>query len=715
MLEKVKPEKFKITWLLGIIIPLMLAIIIMFNHINTVRINQQNNDYTRTIAQEEADDFDHHVRMAKDTIDVLAMRHKADSDYSRVIKKSIFDRILFVDASYVEAKHLEDLDLYRRGFNGISGLEIDFDKRLAHDVSMVYYSPVIRQGRITGVMVGVIGQESIRKNLSSQCFGVDAEAYLVTANGRVISYSKKGQKLVGKNLFTDYHKEDRLIDCSLDNLPKENLSFLALRNVLHNEGSFGYTYIHEGEEEHSYIMDLRSNDFALMKTFPRQITAAMVARSRRDTLLVTAALVALFAIILAVIVYQHRLRDRELNKMLALLKKSSQEAQIANVAKTEFFSRMSHDMRTPLNGILGMADIALRNDRDAQKLSECMHKIKNSGSYLLGLINEVLDISKIEAGKLELKEEPICLPKMFEAEKSVLANLMANKSLTFKVEDSCKHAYVLGDSVQLKKIFFNLVSNAIKYTPEGGTVSVHCYEDECTDKAYAKYILEVSDTGIGMSPEYLKTVFEPFSRAEDVRVSKQQGTGLGLAITKTIVEAMRGSISVTSELNKGTTFIANILLKLDDTEHKQAAVQQALSLDEIDCSGYRCLLVDDNELNTEIALELLSITELEAETAVDGKDALDKFKAAKEGYFDLIFMDVQMPVMNGYEATKAIRALDRMDAKTIPIIAMTANAYAEDVKNAKAAGMNEHMAKPIDLSRLAAIMTKYLEVKRREA
>lgn len=538
-----------------------------------------------------------------------------------------------------------------------------------------------------------------------------------------------------------------------------------------------------------------------------------------------------------------RAKDDEYTERLleanAALRTAYEAAIQANHAKTDFLSRMSHDIRTPMNAIIGMTAIAENHLDDPARLSDCFSKISASSQFLLALINEVLDMSKIEAGKLVLTKENINILELVDNLIEMIRPSVKQKRHELVIQiDEMTHENIIGDSLRIQQVFMNFMSNAVKYTPEGGRLEFRLSEKAISQKGVGCYEFVFADNGKGMSPEFLEKLFLPFEREEDERVSKEQGTGLGMTIAYNIVKMMNGDVKVESEVGKGSTFTVTLYLSLDDKEsislaelegsralivdddHREgenvcamlksigmrgewvatgrAAVEkiekarkkkddfravildwkmpemdgletvrmirdriddkiliiiysaydwaeieqeardagvdafiskpmfrpklvavmksllgqsQGRTLDTIkenDYSGYRVLLVDDNELNREIAVEILGMLKLEVETAENGREAVEKFEAAEPGYYSMIFMDIQMPVMNGYEATRTIRALPREDAAHIPIVAMTANAFAEDVRDAEKAGMNEHIAKPLDPDRLVKSLNRWV-------
>ena len=536
------------------------------------------------------------------------------------------------------------------------------------------------------------------------------------------------------------------------------------------------------------------------------------------------------------------LKKEEMEKRNAL-EQAFRDAESANNAKMDFLSRMSHDIRTPMNAIIGLTAIAETHIDDRERIKDCLAKITTAGRHLLSLINEVLDMSKIESGKFSLSESEFNLSDLLDDVLEIIRPSVNEKKQNFTVRaENIRHEDVIGDSLRVRQIFVNILSNAVKYTGEGGDITLTITEKTNPHSMLGCYEFVFEDNGIGMSEDFLKRLFVPFERAEDVRTSKIQGTGLGMPIVRNIVRAMDGTIRVKSTPGKGSRFTVVISLKLQEVEHNaeqrlsgrlvlvadddaascdntcaalnglgmkgspvtnaKEAVEavcaahnrkqeyyavildrnmqdmdgiqmakeirektgpdgpvifltaldwsdiedsaRAAGVDEfiskplfksklrsafihmlpeengqeeksqltqmggIDLSGRRALLVEDNEINMEIASEILGMTGLSLEKAENGKRGVELFSESEEGWYSIIFMDIQMPVMNGYEAAAAIRALPRSDAKTIPVVAMTANAFSEDVQDALGAGMNEHISKPLEIDRLVQILQKWL-------
>ena len=391
--------------------------------------------------------------------------------------------------------------------------------------------------------------------------------------------------------------------------------------------------------------------------------------------------------------------NKKLKKAKDITTEALQTAENANKAKTDFLSNMSHDIRTPMNAIIGMTSLIRHDAGNKAKVIEYADKIDISSQHLLGIINDVLDMSKIEAGKTVFKYTDFSILDFITELNTIFHSQIDEKNQTLTIiKENIRHEWVNGDQVHLMQIFSNLVSNAVKYTQEGGKIQFLVEECETKSSVYAKYRFLVSDNGMGMSADFKDTIFDAFTRAESSMTNKIQGTGLGMAITKNLVEAMGGTIDVESELGQGSCF--EVLIDLRIAEDRFVSSAEQVEKDEPAgnvLKGMRFLCAEDNELNAEILMELLKIEGAECTICENGKRVLEAFEQSAPGDYEMILMDVQMPVMNGYEATKAIRRSSHELAKTIPIIAMTANAFSEDIQHSLAAGMNAHVSKPIEM------------------
>ncbi len=423
-------------------------------------------------------------------------------------------------------------------------------------------------------------------------------------------------------------------------------------------------------------------------------------------------IVAAYLALLTIFIYAKRTTEHEyLTQRLAtehdfneLLSSAKDEAESANRAKTEFLQRMSHDIRTPINGIIGMVDIANAYPDDMDRQAECRSKIRVASSTLLDLVNEILDMSKLESGKVSLSHEPVDLRSIMNGSFTVVERLAAEQKVTLSMDLSqMEHSCVIGSPTTMRRLVLNIVSNAVKYNRPGGRLDVSVRETGF-DGSHAIYVFTFADTGIGMSEKFQKHLFEPFAQENAATRTSFGGTGLGMSISRRLVETMGGTIAFTSKQGVGTTFVIELPFEVceDGCDMDSSSESAAPTLE-----GVRVLLAEDNELNAEIAEFTLESAGIEMELAKNGREALDMFCASEPGYYDAILMDVMMPVMGGHEATRKIRATGREDAD-LPIIAMTANAFAEDRIKASEAGMNEHLAKPLDAALLIKTLARLL-------
>ena len=394
--------------------------------------------------------------------------------------------------------------------------------------------------------------------------------------------------------------------------------------------------------------------------------------------------------------------NKKLKKAKDITTEALQTAENANKAKTDFLSNMSHDIRTPMNAIIGMTSLIRHDAGNKDKVIEYADKIDISSQHLLGIINDILDMSKIEAGKTVFKYNDFSILNFIQEINILFQSQINEKNQTLTIiKENIRHEWVNGDRVHLMQIFSNLLSNAVKYTQEGGKIQFLVEECETKSSVYAKYRFLVSDNGMGMSADFKETIFDPFTRAEDSVTNKIQGTGLGMAITRNLVKAMGGTIDVESELGQGSCFEVLIDLRIAEDRSVSSIVQEEKNEQNDNIfQGMRFLCAEDNELNAEILTELLKIEGAECTICENGEEILKTFEKSAPGDYDMILMDVQMPVMNGYEATKAIRRSSHELARKIPIIAMTANAFSEDIQHSLAAGMNAHVSKPVKMRML---------------
>lgn len=416
----------------------------------------------------------------------------------------------------------------------------------------------------------------------------------------------------------------------------------------------------------------------------------------------------IFSLLVATIYYQISGKKHREKQYAADLKKAAELAKSANEAKTRFLFNMSHDIRTPMNAIIGFSGLLEKNLQNEEKAKEYLGKICSSGNLLMTIINQILEIARIESGTIALQLKVEDINAVFHTVNTVFEEDIRKKNLQYSADLDVYHTFIFCDRVKLQEIMLNIISNAIKYTSDGHAVHVKIYEKDSENPRKARFIFTCEDTGIGMSEEYLPHIFEEFSREHTTTENKVAGTGLGLPIVKSMIELMGGSIQVESTQGVGTKFTVDISF---DTASEADVYRNQISeqpdiLEKLE--GKRILLAEDNDLNAEIAIELLAEQKIITDRAEDGAECLDKLEKAVAGYYDMILMDIQMPVMDGYDAAARIRRMKDEKKASIPIVAMTANAFAEDRQKAISMGMNDHVAKPIDMNVLLPVIAKYI-------
>ena len=504
----------------------------------------------------------------------------------------------------------------------------------------------------------------------------------------------RGDRIVASN-------DTSLLDTTVDDNP--TLSALKARST---DG--GMIHVRSGStgQQYAYGIVGQGRSFYIYVYRPEQ--EVYISTMRNVSMAAFSFMVILFLLQLLRGKTDQRYREQQLRReqeYQKTLKAAALKAESANLAKTEFLQRMSHDIRTPINGIRGMVEIGNRCPEDMARQADCRKKIWEASTLLLELVNEVLDMGKLESGEVVLENVPFDLPELMHEVTDVLEKQAAERGIVLHREyDRLPHPQLVGSPLHVKRLLMNVLSNAIKYNRDKGRVMLDCFELSCTgDKVQICFVC--ADTGIGMSEEFQKRMFEPFTQENAGARSVYGGTGLGMSITKSLVDKMGGTIGVESRQGVGTTYTITLPFVIDSTEAAEPEQQQT---DLTVLQGRRLLLAEDNALNMEIVEFLLNEVGIKATKAADGQQAVEAFAASPVGGFDAILMDVMMPVRDGHEATRAIRAMDRPDAKTIPIFAMTANAFAEDRRKALESGMNEHLPKPIDPDTLYRLLVKYL-------
>ena len=416
----------------------------------------------------------------------------------------------------------------------------------------------------------------------------------------------------------------------------------------------------------------------------------------------------IFSLLVATIYYQISSKKHREKQYAADLKKAAELAKNANEAKTRFLFNMSHDIRTPMNAIIGFSGLLEKNLQNGEKAKEYLGKICSSGNLLMTIINQILEIARIESGTIALQLKAEDINAVFHTVNTVFEEDIRKKNLQYSADLDVYHTFIFCDRVKLQEIMLNIISNAIKYTSDGHAVHVKIYEKNSENPRKARFIFTCEDTGIGMSEEYLPHIFEEFSREHTTTENKVAGTGLGLPIVKSMIELMGGSIQVESTQGVGTKFTVDISFDMasESDVYRDQISEQPDVLEKLE--GKRILLAEDNDLNAEIAIELLAEQKIITDRAEDGAECLDKLEKAVAGYYDMILMDIQMPVMDGYDAAARIRRMKDEKKASIPIVAMTANAFAEDRQKAISMGMNDHVAKPIDMNVLLPVIAKYI-------
>ena len=504
----------------------------------------------------------------------------------------------------------------------------------------------------------------------------------------------RGDRIVASN-------DTSLLDTTVDDNP--TLSALKARST---DG--GMIHVRSGStgQQYAYGIVGQGRSFYIYVYRPEQ--EVYISTMRNVSMAAFSFMVILFLLQLLRGKTDQRYREQQLRReqeYQKTLKAAALKAESANLAKTEFLQRMSHDIRTPINGIRGMVEIGNRCPEDMARQADCRKKIWEASTLLLELVNEVLDMGKLESGEVVLENVPFDLPELMHEVTDVLEKQAAERGIVLHREyGRLPHPRLVGSPLHVKRLLMNVLSNAIKYNRDKGRVMLDCFELSCTgDKVQICFVC--ADTGIGMSEEFQKRMFEPFTQENAGARSVYGGTGLGMSITKSLVDKMGGTIGVESRQGVGTTYTITLPFVIDSTEAAEPEQQQT---DLTVLQGRRLLLAEDNALNMEIVEFLLNEVGIKATKAADGQQAVEAFAASPVGGFDAILMDVMMPVRDGHEATRAIRAMDRPDAKTIPIFAMTANAFTEDRRKALESGMNEHLPKPIDPDTLYRLLVKYL-------
>ncbi len=566
--------------------------------------------------------------------------------------------------------------------------------------------PIERDDEVIGTLYAEYVYDAIDQSLPEGFYNKQASLYIMDAESQrfVLKPKGMGQRNAGHLNLTDFYRANNIQDPAIRSEVKDCLS--SGRNALF------YHNIRDVQAL-NYMWAVNNGTIFLVGYVPVEAIQQEGRTVNQNIAIVVASLLAAFFLCIALYYLnwrqQEKLRkEREAERKLhsQQLAQALQAAQIASESKTMFLSNMSHDIRTPMNAVLGFTTLLDKDADNPAKVREYTRKIMASGQHLLGLINDVLDVSKIESGKVVLNFEKFSLNDVVSSADAIIQPMAKAKGQAFHLEMAgIRHEYLVGDETRINQILINLLSNAVKYTPEGGNIWFRILGLKQRSNQYEHIRIEVEDDGYGMTPEYLETIFDAFTRAENSTTNKVQGTGLGMAITKSIVELMGGTIEVFSEVDRGSLFRVDLELRV--AEEAPDRPRQPQQEESTDLTGMNFLAAEDNEINAEILTELLEMEGASCEIAQNGRLAVERFQRSSPGEFDAILMDVQMPVMNGHEAARAIRALNREDAGRIPIIAMTANAFAEDEKAALDAGMDAHVPKPLNMDLLKKVIKQH--------
>ena len=560
---------------------------------------------------------------------------------------------------------------------------------------------------------------TIRKYYTTESYGGHAATYIINRNGTLAYYDADNEDILGvRNVFKAL-REGTYVGSK---------DFATMLQQLNNYGIATASVLLKDNEYYYCLAKMAEYDMTIMLLVPAEYVAVstmtMLQSALRIQVVFTVLLLGLVLLALISIVRAERSSkmikieketNQKLNKLRVAAEDALKVAESASKAKSTFLSNMSHDIRTPMNAIIGFATLALDDIRDGKKVEDYLSKILSSSKHLLGLINDILDMSRIESGKVVLEEQETDLVTTLQELQSIMEGQAKERKLKLHVDYSnLRDRHVYCDKTRLNQVMFNLLANAVKFTSEGGSIWLTMSQLEPTYEVEdrAIYEIRVKDTGIGMDKAFIKHIFEPFERERTSTVSKIQGTGLGMAITKNIVDMMGGTIEVESQKGVGTEFIIRLELRLQaeaGAANEEGAKQHSHAEGVAEFAGKRLLLAEDNELNREIACMLLSKYGFVIDTAENGQEAVDLVAASAPDHYDLVLMDIQMPVMDGHEATRRIRNLEDKELAKVPVVAMTANAFDEDRKAAKECGMNGFISKPINMQEVVQALRMCLQ------
>ena len=622
---------------------------------------------------------------------------EVDKEYlAELERESGFDRIRFVNsngesfASDGKIADVADRDYFQSGIKGKSGITVVMNSRFNNAKLVGFYAPVWFEGKVCGVMVGFLEEQTVSGILSTNFYGYPAYTMIVGEDRTSIGHYQAPGRPSADSMepIINYIKEE----------DRE-----SVRNAVEDRTEVSFSFMGSRGRSAGNILPINGTSWSLMQLCPSEVVQELteeVNQDERFSMLLFGIVLALSGLHLVYAAKKKAILDHEKKNaelVTAELQKAKEAAESANRAKSKFLFNMSHDIRTPMNAIIGFSDMAEKHIDDREKVLDCLRKINVSGDHLLRLINNVLDLARIESGKMKLDIKANDIPKNIENVSCIFQADLKKKDLKLQTVCDVKDQVAFFDHLRMNQIELNLIGNAIKYTPAGGVITYTVRQTESKD-GYGTYVCTVKDTGVGMSEEFRGRVFNAFERENSSVTTGIEGSGLGLAITKRFVEEMGGTIVCKSEPGKGSEFICTYRLKTGtraDLEETDESVNTGK-----DFYGKRVLLVEDNALNREISKELLEQEGMLVEEAEDGDIAVEKVKNSEPGYYEVILMDIQMPKMDGFTATRRIRALKDPFLANIPIIALTANAFDEDKQTSMEAGMNGHVAKPVDMKEL---------------
>jgi len=730
--KKINTAAIRIVVFIAAIIVIGLAIV-QFSASNSERISHLNASQVKDDTIRLSKEVDDLISDCLANIEILSAFYSEslrspDVDVEllqQMTEDSSFDFMEFADVNGLDhnitggTSDATDRKYYLDGMAGNTGLDLIFESRATHETLLMFYTPVIFEEKPIGVMIGVIrATGKIAEQIDISYYDEQAEVYLCNENGDIIASSLSMAEVDTRKQISI---TDVLTDTETVNAIKSTMSD-GTTNVFGNNNK---------KNSIGCVTKLEGCGYYLIEVFPDAAHNDLVKASTFISVQLLTKQILIFVVVVVVLIITN-IKDRkdllekeEATKLkinehmkelgLANLKMEEQQAALANAldaaerankAKSDFLFNMSHDIRTPMNAIIGYTDLLKKNVDNPELRDRYIENIQTSNGYLLDLINNVLDTARIESGKATLDEEPGDSYLIGKNIDTAFAGEIEKKNLKYTVHDSTVHRYVYHDVTKMAQIMFNIVSNAVKYTPEGGSIDIYFSETPLKRDGWSDFTTVVKDTGIGISKNFLPHIFDSFTREKSVTDSKIVGTGLGMGIVKSLVELMDGTISVESELGKGTTVSFTIPHKIAEAPAETGYTDTVIDSDFF--AGKRILLAEDNELNAEIAMEILGEAGFEVEHAEDGIICVDMLNKRDSGYYDLILMDVQMPNMDGLKATAVIRQIPDKAKADIPIIAMTANAFEEDRKKCLGAGMNGFIAKPIDIQKLMETLVNIL-------